>query len=267
MVEVGVGDVTLMGVVNRSPESANTDVYADSPAAALALATKFAQFGVEVIDVGGQSTNYGNPRISLDEELARLVPTIEALAANGFVVSVDTFRAEVAARCVEAGAALINDTAGFRDPEMLSVAAATGVGVVLMHLEGDQPLEVDDYDDAVGKPERIADALGGRLTQLSEAGVTDVIVDPGTGISYRSDYDRYSRSQFEIAQRLGPLTTLGAPVMYAVPRKAQRYRNVALAALAMASGASMLRLHDIEMISDVAWLMRRLSHKPPDGTA
>lgn len=267
MVEVGAGDVTLMGVVNRSPESANTDVYADSSQAALALATKFAQFGVEVIDVGGQSTNYGNPRISLDEELDRLVPTIEALAANGFVVSVDTFRAEVAARCVEAGAALINDTAGLRDPEMLSVAAATGVGVVLMHLEGDQPLEVDGYDDAVGKPERIAGALRGRLVQLSEAGVTDVIVDPGTGISYRSDYDRYSRSQFEIAQRLGPLTTLGAPVMYAVPRKAQRYRNVALAALAMASGASMLRLHDIEMISDVAWLMRRLSHKPPDGTA
>ena len=261
-VEVGSSAVTLMAVINRSPESANKDVYAESPNAALGLARRFVEHGVQVIDVGGQSTNYQNPRIALEDEFDRVVPTVEALANDGLVVSVDTFRAEVAAASIHAGAALVNDTGGLVDPDMIDVVSAANVPVVLMHLEGDQPLEVGAYDDAGGKPERIGVELGRRLAGLAAAGVDEVIIDPGTGISYRSDYDRYSRSQFEIAESLGPLVSLGVPVMYAVPRKADRYRNGALAALAMASGAAMLRIHDVEMISDLAWLMRRLEEKP-----
>lgn len=261
-VEVGAGDITLMGVINRSPESANRDVYADSPRAAVALASGFGEYGVEVIDVGGQSTNYENPRIAVAEEIERLIPTIEALATEGFVVSVDTFRADVAREAVAVGASLINDTAGLQDSEMVAVAAETGVPVVLMHLEAEQPLVVGSYDDNAGKPGRLAKLLDRQLDRLVGGGVTAVVVDPGTGISYRTDYGRYSQSQFEIAEHLQPLTTLGVPVMYAVPRKADRYRNVALAALAMASGAAMLRIHDVAMISDVAWMMRRLSNEP-----
>lgn len=251
-----------MAVVNRSPESANKDVFAETPQSAVRMAEAFARDGVQVIDVGGQSTNYENPHIAAEEELDRLIPTVEALAAEGHVVSVDTFRVDVAEAAIEAGAALINDTSGLQDPSMVRLVAERGIPAVLMHLEGAQPLEVGTYDDDAGKPHRIAGTLGSRMAELAAAGVGALIVDPGTGISYRSDYDRFSQSQFEIAEHLGPLAALGAPVMYAVPRKADRHRNVALAALAMAAGASMLRIHDVAMISDVAWLMRRLPAKP-----
>lgn len=265
-VAVGSGGVTLMGVINRSPESANRDVYAADPDAALVLARRFAADGVEVVDVGGQSTNYENPRVAVEEELDRLIPTVEALAGEGHVVSVDTFRVEVAEAALDAGAAMLNDTSGLKDEDMMALVADRAVPVVLMHLEGEQPLEVGEYDDGAGKPDRIAASLRGRLESLAAAGVGSVIVDPGTGISYRSDYDRYSQAQFEIAEHLGALTRLGCPVLYAVPRKTDRHRNVALAALAMASGAAMLRIHDVGMISDVAWLMRRLPEKPESAS-
>lgn len=265
-VEVGGGAVTLMGVINRSPESANKDVYADSPDAAIDLAARYAAAGVRVIDIGGQSTNYDNPQIAVDEELTRLIPTVAALADAGHVVSVDTFRASVAQAAIHAGAALLNDTAGLTDPDMVQVASATAVPVVLMHLEGDNPLDVGAYDAEAGKPQRVAAALADRLSDLAGFGVADVIVDPGTGISYRSDYDKYSQAQFEIAEHLSHLVAIGAPVLYAVPRKSDRHRNVALAALAMAGGAAMLRIHDVEMIADVAWLMRRLPDKPESST-
>ena len=220
-----------------------------------------------MIDVGGQSTNYENPQVTVAEELDRLIPTVEALVDAGVVVSADTFRAEVAAAAVDAGAGLINDTAGLGDADMRAVVGEKGVPVVLMYLEGQVPLEVDAYDDGVDKHLRMAEVIRTRLDELTMAGVDQAIVDPGTGISYRSDYDRYSQSQFEIAENLQPLVALGAPVLYAVPRKADRYRNVALAALAMASGASMLRIHDVEAIGDVAWLMRHIPNKPSGGGA
>lgn len=261
-VVVGGEAVTLMGVINRSPESANKDVYAASPDEALALAERFAAAGVAVIDLGGQSTNYENPDIGVDLELERLIPTVEALVAAGHVVSIDTWKPEVAARCIEAGAGLVNDTGGLQDEAMVEVVAAAGIPAVLMHLEGAQPLEVGAYESNAGKPARIAAWMRDRIELLSSRGVSDVIVDPGVAISYRTDYDDYSRAQFEVAEHLGELVDIGRPVLYAVPRKEARYRNVSLAALAMAGGAAMLRIHDVEAIADVAWLMRRLPDKP-----
>jgi dihydropteroate synthase len=231
-VVVGGPDVVLMGVINRSPESANKDVYADSPEAAVQMAAAYAHHGVTVIDVGGQSTNYENPDIGVAEELRRLVPTVEALAAAGHVVSVDTWKPEVVEQVVAAGAGLINDTGGLKDPRMVEQVAAAGIPAVLMYLEADGPNAAGDYDTAAGKSARIAGAIGARRDELVAAGIREVIVDPGVAISYRS---------------------------YAVPRKEGRHRNVALAALAMHTGADMLRIHDVEMIADVARLMGRLS--------
>jgi len=259
---VGGPSVTLMGVINRSPESSNKDVYADSPEAALELAELYAASGVRVIDVGGQSTNYENPEIDISVELDRLVPTVQALAGAGHVVSVDTWKPEVARRCVGAGAALVNDTAGLQSDQMVDVIAKTGVPAILMHIEAEQPLAVTSYESLEGKPERITTWMQGRLAELSGRGVDRVIIDPGMAISYRTDYEDYSRAQFEVAERLGELAATDRPVLFAVPRKEARYRNVALAALAMAGGAAMLRIHDIEAIADVAWLMRRLPSKP-----
>lgn len=257
-VTVGASDVVLMGVINRSPESANRDVFADSPQAAVEMAGRYRAAGVGVIDVGGQSTNFENPDIGVDEELRRLIPTVEALAAAGHIVSVDTWKAEVVAAVAEAGAALINETAGLNDPQVVDAVAASGLPTVLMYLEGDNPNDAAGYDSRNAKNEQIADRLGRRLATLSEAGVREVIVDPGIAISYRTDYTAYSMVQFDVARNLGVLSDLGRPVLYAVPRKEDRHRNVALAALAMHAGADMLRIHDVEMIADVAKLMGRL---------
>jgi len=261
-VHVGRDEVTLMGVVNRSPESANRDVYADSPDEALALADRFRSAGVSVMDVGGQSSNYENPEIDVSVELERLLPTVRALAEAGHVVSVDTWKPEVAGRCIEAGAALINDTGGLQDERMVEVVAEAGVPAVLMHLEAAQPLDVGAYESRTGKPARIAEWMRDRVEVLANRGVVELIVDPGVAISYRTDYGEYSKAQFEVAERLHELVRVGRPVLYAVPRKEARYRNVALAALAMAAGAAMLRIHDVEAIADVAWLMRRLPGRP-----
>ena len=261
-VTVGAGGVTLMGVINRSPESNSTDVYASNPAEAVAIAQRYKALGVDVIDVGGQSTNFRNPRISAGEELERLIPTIEALAGEGLVVSADTFRPEVASEALGAGAALVNDTAGLQDPEMIALVSSSGAPAVLMYLDGRHPLAVEDYDDSGGRTERIAIRLRTRLEDLAEAGIDSVIVDPGSAINYRIPDDRLARSQFEIAERLGPLAALPAPVLYAVSRWEKHHWNVALAALAMSAGAAMLRVHDVAWIAEVSWLMGRLPRRP-----
>lgn len=257
-VEVGGPEVVLMGVINRSPESAIRDVYAPSKEAAVDMAGRYAELGVRVIDVGGQSTNYANADIGAGEELRRLLPTVEALVAAGHVVSVDTWKAEVAAAAIEAGAALVNDTGGLKDPAMVEVLAAADVPAVLMYLEAATPNEAGDYDTSVGKSRAIRAAIAARHGELAAAGVSQVIIDPGIAISYRTDYTAYTRVQFEVAAHLDRLAELDAPVLYAVPRKDDLYRNVALAALAMHSGADMLRIHDVEEIADVARLMGRL---------
>ncbi len=257
---VGVGgpEVVLMGVINRSPESANRDVYAPSAEAAVEMAGRYAQLGVRVIDVGGQSTNYANTDIGPAEEVRRLLPTVEALVAAGHVVSVDTWKAEVANAAITAGAALVNDTGGLQDPAMVEVLAAADVPAVLMYLEAGTPNEAGEYDTGLGKSRRIQAAFQARLAELAAAGLSKVIVDPGIAISYQTDYIAYTRVQFEVAAHLDRLADLGAPVLYAVPRKADLYRNVALAALALQSGADMLRIHDVAEIADVARLMGRL---------
>ncbi|HDH03679.1 MAG TPA: hypothetical protein ENH15_05485, partial [Actinobacteria bacterium] len=167
---VGAGQVILMGVINRSPESANRDVYVDSPREALVLAQRFVSAGVTVIDVGGQSSNYENPEIDVSLELERLLPTIRALAEVGHLVSVDTWKPEVAKRSLEAGAALINDTGGLQDERMVGVVADASVPAILMHIEGTRPLEVGSYESRSGQPGRIAEWMNERVANLGQRG-------------------------------------------------------------------------------------------------
>ena len=263
-ITVSGNSVTLMGVINRSPESNSVDTYARSPTHAVEMAKEYRRLGVEVVDVGGQSTNFRNPRISIDEERRRLIPTIHALASEGWVVSADTFRSQIAREAIAAGAALINDTSGLQDPGMVQVVSETQSPVVMMYLDGKTPLQVEEYDDSPGRIQRIATRLKVRLGELANEGITSVIVDPGSAINYRVSDDRLAKSNFDMAESLHPLAALPAPVLYAVSRWQRHHWNVALAALAMAAGASMLRIHDVKWIAEVAWLMSRMNRKPGD---
>ena len=256
--------VTLMGVINRSPESNSLDAYAKSSAHAVEIARRYRKSGIELVDVGGQSTNFRNPRISIDEERRRLIPTVHALVDEGWVVSVDTFRPQIAQEAVAAGAALINDTSGLQDPDMVQVVSDARIPVVMMYLDGNTPLMVEDYDDSPGRARRIAADLKARLDDLASKGITSVVVDPGSAINYPVSDDRLAKSNFDMAEFLHPLTALPAPVLYAVSRWERHYWNVALAALAMAAGAAMLRIHDVRWIAEVAWLMSRTGRKPEE---
>ena len=259
---VGAGGVTLMGVVNRSPESISRDTYAADPGQAVLAADRYRKLGVRVMDVGGQSSSFLAPRLTTGEEIDRAVPTVAALAARGWVVSIDTFNPAVAEAALDAGAVLVNDTSGLQNPEMAALAVRSQVPFVLMYIEGDDPHNVRLRDDGEGKPRRAAARLEARRRELADRGITQVILDTGTGINYDVDYGRYARVQFALAEDLGAFASSPAPVMYTVPRKDDRHRIPALAALAMAAGADMLRIHDVEIISDIARLMGRLPRPP-----
>ena len=261
-VTIGGGGVVLMGVINRSPESISRDCYAAGPDEALMMAERYGKLGVEVIDVGGQSSSFLAPPLSAAEEMERALPTVAALAGEGWAVSVDTFHPQVAEEALRAGAVLVNDTSGLQHPQMVRLAARTQVPFILMYIEGPDPHHVALYDDGAGKPQRMAARLEERRQALANSGINKIILDTGTGINYDTDYEHYARVQFEQAEHLHAFTSLPAPVMYTVPRKDDRHRIPALAALAMAAGADMLRIHDVEIISDIAWLMGRLSRPP-----
>ncbi|MGZ6929510.1 MAG: dihydropteroate synthase [Acidimicrobiia bacterium] len=252
-------DVThVMAVVNLSPESRVKHSVVDSPAAALQRARAYRDLGASVIDLGAQSSHFENEPLTPEAEIARLLPALELLVADGFVVSVDTWKPAVARAAVDAGAAIVNDTGGLRDPEMLGIVRDGGVGAVAMHIEGANPLEVGDRNLEAGRPETVAALLADRVAALRAAGVTGpVLVDPGLSINYRSDYEEYGRLQLATIRGIDVLRESGAPVLIPVPRKAVTHRMLAYLTLSIEYGADVLRVHDVEAACDLVPLLGR----------
>lgn len=247
----------VMGVVNLSPESKNRDTFAADSDAAAVLADRYRSAGATIIDVGAQSSVRGNPSLDPAEEIGRLVGPLRRLVDEGHVVSVDTWKPEVARAAIAEGAAIINDTGGMQRPEMVALAAAAGVIVVVMHLEGDDPLSVGELDVGPGKVGRTAAGLGRRIGELSRLGITQVIADPGIGITYATDYDEVTRQQLEIVRGLSTLVEVGPPVLVPIPRKAEPARVAAFIALALEHGAGVLRVHDVEVACDLVRMFGR----------
>lgn len=253
------GDTThVMGVINLSPESRNRQSVAAGPAEALTMARRYRDLGATVIDLGGQSSHFENPTIDAAVEADRILGAVELLAADGFVVSVDTWKPEVAAAAMDAGACLLNDTGGLRLPEMRSLAARPGAGAFVMYIEGDHPHSVGEVEIREDKAVRTAAWLQARIDELAAAGVTETIVDPGISINYRGDYDAYTRMQLDVIRRLDALRRLGRPVLVPIPRKREDHRVAAYIALALEYGADLIRVHDVEMACDLVRLYDRL---------
>ncbi len=127
----------VMGVVNTTPDSFSDGGQWAEPRAAIRRGFKLWDDGADLVDVGGESTRPGAEPVSVEEELARVVPVVEALASHGIIVSIDTSKVEVAAAAVAAGAEIVNDVTGLTDPDMANLCEETGVGVVIMHMQGD----------------------------------------------------------------------------------------------------------------------------------
>ena len=252
------GDRTyVMGVINMSPESRNKHTIADSPGEALRMARDYRSWGVSLIDLGAQSSHYENVELPAQEELDRLLPALELLVDDGFVVTVDTWKPEVANAALTAGAAILNDTGGLQDSGMVDIVAEAGVPAVVMYIEGKNPLQVDSMEFSEDKVATMVARLVPRLDALAAAGITELLLDPGLSINYRSDYRRYTQQQIEVIRALGDLRNLGYPVLIPVPRKREFSRVMAYITLALEYGADVIRVHDVEAACDLVRLYGR----------
>jgi dihydropteroate synthase len=247
-----------MAVVNVTPDSFSDGGRYLDPSAAIARGRAQVAEGADLVDVGGESTRPGADRIPVDEELARVLPVVAALAAEGIVVSIDTMRAEVADAAVAAGAALVNDVSGgLADPEMHAWLAGTQVPYIAMHWRGHSTV-MDDlagYDDVVSD---VIAELAGRLESLAAAGVDPdrVVIDPGLGFAKRAAHN------WALLRALPRLRSLGRPVLVGASRKrflgellahdgvprpvgARDAATDAVTVLAAYHGAWAVRVHDV----------------------
>ena len=241
---------SVMGVVNVTPDSFSDGGVNLDPDAAAATARRMWSDGAAIVDVGGESTRPGSDGVSLDEELRRVVPVLEALA--GAPISIDTVKAEVARRAIELGAELVNDVTALRaDPELAGVVADAGAYLCLMHMQGEpRTMQVDPrYDDVVSE---VASFLDERLRFAVARGIREdrICLDPGIG------FGKTVAQNLELVRRLDVLLALGRPVLVGLSRKSSLRgltgsddllgASVAAAVAAFERGATILRVHDVK---------------------
>ena len=245
---------SVMGVVNVTPDSFSDGGVHLRPEDAIAGARRMVAEGAAIVDVGGESTRPGSAGISVDEELRRVVPVLEAIAAD-LPVSIDTAKAEVATRALELGAELVNDVTALRgDPELAGVVADSGAYLCLMHMRGEpRTMQLDPrYDDVAAE---VAAFLEERLGVAVDAGVAEdrICLDPGIG------FGKTVEQNLELVRRLDVLTALGRPVVVGFSRKSTLGRvlgdpeartgsvaaSVGAAVAAFERGATILRVHDV----------------------
>ena len=242
----------LMGVVNTTPDSFSDGGFFLGREAAVAHARKLVEEGADLIDIGGESTRPGSTGTSLEEERRRVLPVLEALAELEVPISVDTRKPELMREAILAGASLINDVSALEAPGALEAVSASGVGVCLMHKQGEPRTmqEAPHYEDVVRE---VRDYLAGRIDAAIAAGIARerVIVDPGFG------FGKSFAHNLELLRGLGDIAGLGVPVLAGLSRKGmigsitgravteRVHGSVAAALLAVDAGARIVRVHDV----------------------
>ncbi len=249
----------VMGVVNVTPDSFSGDGVGRDVDAAVKLALNFQEWGADIVDVGGESTRPASiyseaRRTSVEEELERVIPVVRALAGQlDIPVSIDTYKAKVAAEAIATGAAMINDVWALgRDLEMPRVAAEAGVPVVLMHNQT-HTRYADLVPDVIESLRRSTDAAVSAGVPLER-----IILDPGMGFGKTAEHN------LEIMRRLAEFSTLGRPILVGMSRKStigyvldvppddRVEGTAATVALSIANGADMVRVHDVREMVRVA---------------
>ena len=243
----------VMGVLNVTPDSfSDGGRFAELPAA-LAQAERLAGEGAAIIDVGGESTRPGAASVDVDEELRRVIPVIERLVGRLAVpVSVDTSKPEVMRAAIAAGASMINDVTALRAPGAIDAVAESDVALCLMHMQGEPRTMQKEprYKDVLAE---VRDFLRGRVACCVEAGisVSRLVIDPGFGFGKTLEHN------LELLRRLPELAADGYPVMAGLSRKSMIAKltgradgerlggSLALATLAVLSGARIVRAHDV----------------------
>jgi dihydropteroate synthase len=266
----------IMGILNVTPDSfADGGRHLDVDRA-VAAGLRMAAEGADVIDIGGESTRPGADPLPAAEEMRRVLPVVEHLAAETSVpLSIDTYKAVVAREAVARGAAIVNDISGLQyDPDLGRVAADAGVGIVLMHTRGRSR---DMYDRAVYEDAAsdVAAELAEAVTRAERAGVARdaIIVDPGLGFAKRAEHS------FDVLAKLDRIAALGRPILCGASRKSflkaalgdrptdeREWGTAAAVAASILFGAHIVRVHNVKAMLDVARVadcIRAAGHEPP----
>lgn len=251
-----VGKRTLvMGILNVTPDSFSDGGQFFSLESAVERARQLVHEGADIVDIGGESSRPGAQPVAVEEELRRVVPVIRAIRKEFPVpISIDTYKAAVAAAALEAGANIINDISALRfDPQMVKIVAQARVPVVLMHMQGEPRTMQQNpvYTDVVRE---IKEFLAERIAFAQAHGVKHIIIDPGIG------FGKTVAHNIEILRRLGELQELGCPILIGTSRKSfigrlgsatplpidQRLEGtIASTVIAIFNGAQIVRVHDV----------------------
>ena len=262
---VSLDEPQVMGILNVTPDSFFATSRCRSEEEIRQRVCQIRQEGATMVDIGAYSSRPGAEDVTEAEELRRLLPAIDIVREEWpeSIISVDTFRAEVARRAVEAGADIVNDISGGEmDSEMFSAVADMHVPYILMHMQG-TPRDMQKaphYDNLMCEVFR---SLGERVELLHEMGVADVILDPGFG------FGKTMEQNYEMMARLGEFRLLDCPILAGVSRKSMVYRlldttpeeslngTTVLNTIALMNGASILRVHDVKEAVEAVKIYRQ----------
>lgn len=245
----------IMGILNVTPDSFSGDGVGRDIGAAVNQALQMAAEGADIIDIGGESTRPGAAEVTADEEIRRVIPVIERIKSElGIIVSVDTYKAEVAEAAVKAGADLLNDVWGLkRDIRMAEVAARSGIPIILTSSQRDRPV--------TRIMPAIFESLNMAVNQAESVGIPpeNILIDPGFG------FGKTVSQNLELLRRLNELKEMGKPILFGASRKStigkvlgdapveERLMGTAAAnAIAIFNGADILRVHDVDATAQLA---------------
>ncbi len=254
----------IMGVLNVTPDSFYDQGQHYSHEIAIARGIKLYNDGADILDIGGESTRPFASEVSAEEELERVLPVIEALKKQiPIPISIDTMKAEVAQAAIDAGASIVNDVSGFRDPAMVKVASDTGVRICVMHMKGKPKTMQENPAYPRGVVEEVIDWFRETLESLMQSGIKEnnIIIDPGIG------FGKTVEDNYRILHNLQKFKELGFPVLLGLSRKSFMGKvldkppeellapTIALDALAMRENVDFIRVHDVEEHRNVAVIM------------
>ncbi len=248
----------VMGIVNVTPDSFSDGGQFPSTDLAVAHALKLIEEGADILDVGGESTRPGAAVVSLDEELKRVIPVIEALSKACHVpISIDTYKPEVMRQAIIAGADIVNDVRALQEPNALEIVAQSNVGICLMHMQGTpQTMQLEPhYADVVSEVKQF---LVDRLNAALAHGIENnrILLDPGFG------FGKTRAHNIALIQHLNEINTIGLPLLVGLSRKSvlgsiaggdegeRLYASIAASVISAMKGAKILRVHDVKATVD-----------------
>ena len=258
----------IMGILNLTPDSFYDGGLYNNTDRALAQTEKMLLEGATFIDIGGASSKPGAVEISTDEELARVLPVIEEIHKTfpETIISIDTYRSDVAKLAVAAGAAMVNDISGGKlDAKMLKTVGALGVPYIAMHMQGtpQNMQEKPSYDNIMTE---IRSFFAAKIDAAHKAGIHDVIIDPGFGFGKTLEHN------YSLLKNLSSIKMNGIPLLIGVSRKSMIYKllqaevtealngTTVLNTVALQQGAQILRVHDVKEAHQAVQLIEKLKH-------